>query len=365
MAENDAEKTEEATPKKRNDAREKGQFAKTSEAATAAALMGGSLALAMNAPALGSYLRETMGSGLSMFGLDVHSLDERTAVLLLQNLVTRTLLALMGVLGTMFVLSLAVGGMQANGLLTAKPLAPDFNRINPLQGLKKFGSVQPIAELGKSVIKMGLVAWACYASLKTAWPDLVGLPLETPMALLEVIRKYATMLLRNAGMLFLALAGLDYAWQRFQLSKKLRMTKEEVKEESKAQEGDVGTKARRRSQARERIRRQMFSAVPTADVVIVNPTHIAIAIRYDISVAPAPYVLAMGRRKVAEKIKAIAFEAGVPVLENKPLARALIKTATVGSMIPFELYVAVAEVLAYVLKQRDRRGARWAEAVTA
>jgi flagellar biosynthesis protein FlhB len=364
MSEDD-EKTEEATPKKRSDAREKGQFAKTSEAATAAALLGGSLALAMNAPTLGQYLVETMGSGLSLFGLSGTTLDQLTAVELLQGVVTRTLLALMGMLGTMFVLSLAIGGMQANGLLTTKPLAPDFNRINPLQGLKKFASVQPLAELFKSLIKLGLVAWACYTSLRTAWPDLAGLPLETPMALLEVIRRYATTLLRNAGLLFLSLAGLDYGWQRFQLSKKLRMTKEEVKEEAKAAEGDAGTKARRRSQARERIRRQMFEGVPTADVVIVNPTHIAIAIKYDISVAPAPFVLAMGRRKVAERIKAIAFESGVPVLENKPLARALIKTAKVGSMIPFELYVAVAEVLAYVLKQRARRGTRWSEVMAA
>ncbi|MCU0633316.1 MAG: EscU/YscU/HrcU family type III secretion system export apparatus switch protein, partial [Gemmatimonadaceae bacterium] len=116
----------------------------------------------------------------------------------------------------------------------------------------------------------------------------------------------------------------------------------------------------------ERIRKAMFRAVPTADVVIVNPTHIAIAIKYDVTVAPAPYVVAMGQRKVAEKIKALAFESGVPVLENKPLARALIKTAKVGSMIPFELYVAVAEVLAYVMKQRERRGAgRWQEAMVA
>jgi flagellar biosynthetic protein FlhB len=361
-----SEKTEEATPKKRGDAREKGQFPRTAEANTAMALLGGSLALAMSAPSIGRYLLATMGGGMTFFGLGEAPLDQLTAVELLQQTVARTLLALMGFLGTMFALSLGIGGLQAGGLITTKTLAPDFNRLNPLEGVKKFASTQPLQELAKSLIKMGLVAWACWAALASAWPDLAGLSLETPYALLEVIRLYATRLLRNAGLLFLMLAAGDYFFQRFRIAKQLRMTKEEVKEEAKAAEGDAATKARMRSIGRERIRKAMFRAVPTADVVIVNPTHIAIAIKYDVTVAPAPYVVAMGQRKVAEKIKALAFESGVPVLENKPLARALIKTAKVGSMIPFELYVAVAEVLAYVMKQRERRGAgRWQEAMVA
>jgi flagellar biosynthetic protein FlhB len=361
----DGEKTEDPTAKRRGDAREKGQIARTMEAGTAAALLGGALAIGLNGPALGRYLLETMGSGLSLFGLAAMHLDQLTAVELLQGLGARTLAALIGLLGTLFMLALATGALQAGGLVTTKPLAPDFSRINPAQGFKKFASTQPLAELAKSLAKLLLVGWAVYSSLRAAWPDLAGLPLETPMAFLEVARKYAVRLLTTTGLLFLSLAALDYGYSRWRLTKQLRMSKQEVKEEGKAAEGDPAIKARRRSVARDRIRKQMFADVPKADVVIVNPTHLAIALKYDPAVAPAPYVLAMGQRKVAERIKAIAYEAGVPVLENRPLARALIKTAKVGSMIPFELYVAVAEVLAYVMRQRERRGARWQEAMVA
>jgi flagellar biosynthetic protein FlhB len=135
------------------------------------------------------------------------------------------------------------------------------------------------------------------------------------------------------------------------------MTKEEVKQEMKQNDGDPHIKQRRRAIARSYARRQMMKDVPKADVVITNPTHIAIAIKYDPNIAPAPIVLAIGQRKVAERIKAIAKEAGVPMVENRPLARALLKTAKVGTLIPFELYMAVAEVLAFVLRTRGRLGA--------
>ena len=134
------------------------------------------------------------------------------------------------------------------------------------------------------------------------------------------------------------------------------MTKDEVKQEMKQNDGDPQIKQRRRAVARSYARRPMMKDVPKADVVIVNPTHIAIAIKYDPTIAPAPIVLAIGQRKIAERIKAIAAESGVPMVENKPLARALLKTAKVGTLIPYELYMAVAEVLAYVVRTRGHRG---------
>jgi len=170
---------------------------------------------------------------------------------------------------------------------------------------------------------------------------------------------------RNAGLMYLVLAAADYGWQRFRTFEDLKMTKQEVKDEAKQQEGNAEMKSRRRQVARERIRRAMFAAVPKADVVIVNPVHIAIAIKYDPAVAPAPYVVAVGERKIAQRIKELAFQAGVPVIENKPLARAMIKLVKVGTMIPVEMYLAVAEVLAFVMRQRERYGAGWRGTVAA
>jgi flagellar biosynthetic protein FlhB len=170
--------------------------------------------------------------------------------------------------------------------------------------------------------------------------------------MIELVRAQGVGMLKTAGMAYLLLAAADYGWQLWQHEQGLRMTKEEVKLEHKQQEGDPMVKSRMRALARQRARQQMFKDVPKADVVLVNPIHIAVALKYDPSVAPAPYVVALGRRKVAERIKAIAFDAGVPVVENVPLARALIAAVRLGQMIPTELYLAVAEVLAFVMKKR-------------
>jgi flagellar biosynthesis protein FlhB len=177
------------------------------------------------------------------------------------------------------------------------------------------------------------------------------------LGFLFVVKRYSVRMLATAGGAYLALAAGDYVWQWWQYEKSLRMTKEEVKQEHKANEGDPHIKQRRRAIARSYARKQMMKDVPKADVVIINPTHIAIAIKYDASLAPAPVVLAIGMNKVAERIKEIARESGVPMVENRPLARALLKTAKVGTMIPYELYMAVAEVLAFVLRTRGRLGA--------
>jgi flagellar biosynthetic protein FlhB len=278
---------------------------------------------------------------------------------LLQTLGFRTLLAMIGLLGALAVIAIAVQAAQTGGLITTKPMMPKLSRLNPMVNAGRILGKQSFVELFKSLAKLAIVSWAVYATLGDAWPDLQGLALQNPYALMDIVRRYSVALLRNAGMLFVALAALDYAWQRWRTTEGLKMTKQAVKEEHKSQEGDPAMKGRRRAIGRERIRRQMFAAVPKADVVIVNPTHIAIAIKYDPAVAPAPYVVAIGQRKIALRIKEIAFQHGVPVIENRPLARALIATAKLGTVIPVEMYLAVAEVLAFVLRQRQRYGSGW------
>jgi flagellar biosynthetic protein FlhB len=250
--------------------------------------------------------------------------------------------------------ALIAGAAQARGTWTLEPLTPKWDRINPLTNAKQLVSSRAIVELLKACLKIVLVGVVAYVVMRDAWPDLVDLGSRDASGLMEALGRHGGRLFLIAGIAYLALAGFDYGWQLWQHLQQLKMSKDEVKRESKQQDGDPMVKARMRSIGRARLRRQMLRDVAKADVVIVNPTHRAIALRYDPLAAPAPIVLAMGERKVAERIKEIAKQAGVPMIENKPLAIALISSARVGMMIPAELYAAVAEVLAFVFRQKAR-----------
>ncbi len=358
MAENEAgEKSEAPTGKRLEEARQEGQIAKSPELMTAAFLLGSTMILSFAGPQLWRFLLDTMGQLLATASNAEHA--GVSSIVWLQKIGFRTLVAMMGLIGAMAAIAIGVQAAQTGGIVTAKPMTPKFSRLNPLTNAGRILGKQSFVELFKSLSKLTIVSWAVYATLSDAWPDIQALALENPYAIMNIVGKYGIGLLRNAGLMFIVLAGLDYSWQRWRTMDQLKMTKQQVKEEHKSQEGDPNIKGRRRSLGRERIRRQMFAAVPKADVVIVNPVHIAVAIKYDPSVAPAPYVVAIGQRKIALRIKELAFQHGVPVIENKPLARALIATAKVGTVIPVEMYLAVAEVLAFVLKQRERYGARW------
>jgi flagellar biosynthesis protein FlhB len=237
-----------------------------------------------------------------------------------------------------------------------QPLTPDFGKLSPARNAKRLLGIQSLADLFKSLIKLALIGYAVWSALGSAWTDILALSQEPNFSFLMVTMKYSIKLLTTAGLCYLALAALDYAFQVWQFEQGLKMSRDEIKEEAKQQEGDPLVKQRMRSFGRALARRQMMKAVPKADVVITNPTHIAIALLYDPFKAPAPIVLAIGQRKVAERIKAIAREHGIPCIENKPLARALLASAKVGQMIPSEMYVAVAEILAFVIRRRLVRG---------
>ena len=339
------EKTEAPSGKRLDDARNKGQIAKSPELTTAAFLLGSTLTMTMAGPPLWQFLLDTMGNTLAHAG-DLER-GGASAIPFLQAIGFRTIVAMVGVMAALAVIAIAVQAVQTGGLLTTEPLTPKFSRINPINNLGRLLGKQSIVELVKALLKLSIVSWAVYSTLADAWPDVQGLALDrSPAALMQVVSKYAVALLKNAGLMFLVMALADYAWQKYSTTESLKMTKQEVK-------------GRRRQIGRERIRRQMFAAVPKADVVIVNPVHIAIAIKYDPEIAPAPYVVAIGQRKIALRIKELAFKHNVPVIENIPLARALIVVAKVGTVIPVEMYLAVAEVLAFVMRQRERFGASW------
>jgi len=352
MADTEQDKTEEPTQRRRDEAAKEGRVPRSQELTAAVMLITAAVALNATGPGLAAALRDIMGSGLSAVG-DT-AFDGPGAVALLRMLGWKALGALGAFLLTMAGASLAIGALQARGVASAKPITPDFNRLNPAQNVKRVIGMQGVMELLKALLKLVIVGWAVWHVLTPAWPAIVALGQEPPRAMIEVVKTYGVGMLKTAGMAYLALAAADYGYQLWQHEQGLRMTKEEVKQEHKNQEGDPMVKSRMRALARQRARQQMFKDVKKADVVLVNPVHIAVALKYDPTVAPAPYVVALGRRKVAERIKALAYESGVPVVENIPLARALIAAVKLGQMIPTELYLAVAEVLAFVMRQRAR-----------
>ena len=357
------EKTEAPSQRKRDQAREKGQVARSVELSTAFGLLAAAVVVKVSAPGLAR-----MAAGIftaSMLRAGSAAASGGTAVAWVQAVGWQVIMATAGPMIALAAVAAAIGAIQARGTLTTEPLTPDWSRIAPQKNLGRIVSARALVELLKSLAKLGVVGAAVYASLHRAWPEIVSLAQQSPVALLMVMHRYTVRLLATAGLAFLAIAAADYAWQLWTFEKQLRMTKEEVKQEMKESEGDPLLKQRIRSAGRALARKRMFHAVPTADVVVTNPTHIAVALKYDALRSAAPVVVAMGERKVAERIKAMAHAAGVPVIENRPLARALNATARLGQPIPVELYVAVAEVLAFVMRQRAARGPDWARSAFA
>ncbi|MBV9773883.1 MAG: EscU/YscU/HrcU family type III secretion system export apparatus switch protein [Gemmatimonadetes bacterium] len=350
------ERTEAPTPKRRQDARDEGRIPKSQELSAAVLLLAGGAVLRSAEPKMGASLMAMMGRGLASAGTG--PLDEQSAAALVRDAAWQGVSAVGPVLAALAGTALAIGALQGRGVFSLQALGPKWERVNPLANGRRMLGAQPWVELAKSLLKMLLVGMAVRGVLADAWPQLLQLPQKSPTALLEAIRLHAHKVLTTAGLTFLGLAAADYLYQLWNFERSLRMTREEIKQEMKQSEGDPLLRARMRSMGRALVRKQMFAEVPKADVVITNPTHIAVALRYDPEIAPAPMVIAIGQRKVAERIKAIAREAGVPTYENRPLARALLASAQVGTTIPPELYVAVAEVLAFVIRQRGPRGGR-------
>ena len=355
MADTEAERTEEATPKRRDEARDEGRIPKSQELTIAVSLLGSAMAISALTPMMGRSLLNILGEGLSQIG--TLRVDMESAPLILRDTFMKAGSATLALLLALAAATLAIGALQARGVFSLKALEPKFNRLNPAENIKNMIGVKTVVELFKSLAKVAIIGFAVWGSIKTAIPESVTLSQMSQLGFMFLVKKYAIRMLAWAGASYLALAGADYLYQWWQHEKSLKMTKEEVKQEMKQNDGDPHIKQRRRALARQYARKQMMKDVPKADVVIVNPTHIAIAIKYDPTVAPAPYVLAIGMNKVALRIKEIAAESGVPMVENRPVARALLKTAKVGTMIPYEMYMAVAEVLAFVIRTRGKLGA--------
>jgi flagellar biosynthesis protein FlhB len=354
----DAEKTEDPSGKRIEDEREKGNIPRSSELTSAAMLFGSALVLTSVAPTMGIYLKEEMSAGLFNAGASLRAPQD-----LLYDAIAlgwRTLGQLSILLGAFALIALAITAAQARGLFSTKALEPQFNRLNPLQNLSRLFSMQGVVDLLKNFVKLIIIGSVVYSAVDDMWRDILAIAQGGPMGVAQLFQTHAIGLLRHAGIAFVALGAADYGFQWWRWHKSIMMSKQELKDEAKQSEGDPMIKQRIRSAQRALVRKRMLADVTTADVVIVNPVHIAVAIKYDPMAAPAPIIVAIGQRKIAERIKQIAFESGVPVVENIPVARALLASkAQPGTQIPLELYVAVAEVLAFVMRQKAQFGARW------
>lgn len=233
-------------------------------------------------------------------------------------------------------------------MLTTENLKPSLAKINPLAGLKRLFSAQAGMEGAKAIFKTGLFSWVAYQVIQSNWDRLIELSWVSTSGSLSIIGEIIRTIMMRVGMLWLGLAAVDYLFQRKQIDKQLRMTKDEVKQEFKQNEQSPELRGAMAAKRRKLLRGRMAQAVKTADVIITNPTHFAVAIQYDRTKMHAPQVVAKGQDVLAAKIREMAKDSRVPIVPNPPLARQLYKKCEVGDFVPRELFQAVAEVLAYV-----------------
>jgi len=340
------EKTESATSKRREETREKGQVAKSREATSVAVLVAGIAYFEF----FGTKMGESLRSVTRYFFSEANRRPETPAQMLQIFLDAVWGLGLVIMPMMLFVLVFSVGSqvLQFGFLFAPKALTPKFSKLNPLEGAKRLLGKQGWMELVKSLAKIALVGYVGYYTIIEAWeilPQLTQMEVTGIMGhFMDIAMKIAV---RCAAVLVL-IAALDYGFQRYSHEQNMKMTKDEVKQEFKQREGDPMVRARVRQVQREMSRKRMMSSVPDADVVITNPTHYAVAIKYDREEMEAPLVVAKGMGFIAQKIREVAGENDVPLVENKPLARGLYKSVQVGDVVPVEFYKAVAEVLSYV-----------------
>ena len=267
---------------------------------------------------------------------------------LLRTVMLRLLIILLPVLLIGFAVAFVSDLFQVKWRPTSKPLQPKFSKLNPLNGIKKIFSAQSLVELVKSVAKILLIAFVTYSYIKKKRGLLYALYDMSMMQAVNLIGETVIELGIRISAIYMIIAGADFMYQKYKFKNDMKMTKQEVKEEYKNAEGDPEIKGKIKARMREASQRRMMQAIPKADVVITNPTHYAVAIRYDTEVAPAPIVVAKGSDYLAQKIKQIARENNVEIVEDKPLARMLFANVDVDKQIPPELYQAVAEILAMV-----------------
>ena len=349
---NGAEKTEEPTAKKLDDARKEGQVAKSQEIATAFSLFALFLIIRFGYGFMGTNFANTFARVYNNIPVVARTYDGQIPMATIVMMLRNALLTVMLVGAPFFIIGFVVAFIcdyvQVGYKPTTKPLKPKFSKLNPISGFKKIFSTRKLFELGKSILKLLVMAVVIYTFFNGRTESLFllyDIPLKQAIGLMGNLIIDLGIRISAA---YMVIAFLDLIYQRRRFRKDMMMTKKEVKDEFKNSEGDPAIKSAQRRRMMEASRRRMMQALPQADVVITNPTHYAVAIQYDAEESDAPIVVAKGADYLAQKIKEVAKENKVEIVENKPLARMLYANVEVGEMVPPELYKAVAEVLAYV-----------------
>ena len=344
MSENqdESQKTEEPTPRKLEEARKKGQVSNSKEVTSFAILLGGGATVVASPWLIQPGLEACRGL---IEGAANVSVDRGAVQSVLTDLLIAALLTAGPVFALLMFIGVAVNVAQSGFIFTAEPLKLELNRISPISGLKRLFSLKSIVELLKGVFKMALVAGVVWLVLVPEMERLESLLRMDVADLLSVVLVLITRLMIAVLALLAVVALIDFLYQRYEFIKQMRMTLQEVKDEFKQSEGDPQVRARQR----------MMQAVPTADVVVTNPTHFAVAMKYDESTMAAPLVVAKGADELALRIRELAGEHKVPLVENPPLARALFDTVDIDQEVPPQHYKAVAEVIGYVMRMRRGR----------
>lgn len=346
------EKTEEPTAKKLDDARKEGQVAKSKEISNALELLAFFSLVYLWTRYMATFFVGNMYDIYSQIPEYIKLYDGRIQEQTISTLFVSALLRILLIMAPFLLVGVLVcivaDVAQVKWKPTTKPLQPKPSKLNPVNGFKRFLSVNSLVELLKSILKIALVGYVVYSYLRKNMPPIYqfyDLPLNQGIMLIGT-------LVVNLGLrisaFYVIIALLDYIYQKVKFKNDMKMTKQEVKDEYKNQEGDPQIKSKQRQRMQEASRRRMMQQLPQADVVITNPTHYAVAIKYDPELYDAPYVIAKGADYLAQKIKEEAKEHHIEIVENKPLARMLYANVDIGSVVPPELYQAVAEVLAFV-----------------
>lgn len=349
------DKTEKATPKKLDDARKEGRVARSSD------LINGFMLLLMffvlklfGGIMAGLFLDSFVKYYNKASDISMEVFDVRQAVNLSNEIVLDIVIASLPVLIGSFIVALVGNIVQVGWKVTGKPLKPKLDRLNPIGGLKRMFSQEKVVELIKSILKVLAIALVAYNEVKDRWKFILNLyDFEFMQAILNIFDIVLDVGIK-ISLIFVVIGLADFGYQKWKHLHDLRMSKQEVKDEMKQSEGDPQIKGQIRQKMREGARRRMMQDLPKADVVITNPTHFAVAVKYDKDTAEAPYVLAKGADYVAANIKEIAKQNNIEIVENKPLARMLYYNVEIGDQIPPELYQMVAEVLAYVYSVKNK-----------
>ncbi|MCR4997761.1 MAG: flagellar biosynthesis protein FlhB [Butyrivibrio sp.] len=349
---NGAEKTEQPTAKKLDDARKEGQVAKSQEVATAFSLLALFVILRIGYPFIGSNFKAVFERVWNAIPDVARTYDGFLPVAYLGSIVNNAILTMLLICAPFFIIGFLIAFLcdlvQVGFKPTTKPLQPKLSKLNPISGIKKIFSARKLFELGKSILKLAVMAVVIY-SFFTGRTESLFLLYDMPLG--QAIGLMGSLIIDlgiRIAAAYMIIAFIDLIYQRRKFTKDMMMTKKEVKDEYKNSEGDPAVKGAQKRRMMEASRRRMMQQLPQADVVITNPTHYAVAIKYDQEEADAPIVVAKGADYLAQKIKETARENNVEIVENKPLARMLYANVEIGEMVPPELYKAVAEVLAYV-----------------